>query len=690
MNIKEKKFLYVPEERFMQLAEELPNGTRLKLFVSFGTDKFVDYQKDLIQDFLAEVMEKVGEEESYDIDVLKSHFELSLQNLNVKLKAFADKVRDVDFFEIKWFVQLFVDQILMSSMIGDVSMMIFRDNKMYYSLSNTTNIRGKIDLFSDFIEWDIESQDEILYVGTKISDVLDTTDFKDMEQAMKSESMHLATFLQDVLHTRIDRNDFWFIFHYVVSGSLSKAQQRDVVSQKKTIDTDSLWYKVKTQFLRNKYQVTVAVLWLFVFVMLINVLSQVLKSNVDTIVTSDGVKIDLTIDDIKKDLLAFQWMDPTSEEKAMKFHDLTEKLQVLESRWRWLEDVAQLKKVLQSEYYKWFNISYISSLSKFDDLSLGKKSRILTFNDSEKSSLGNLLGISMWSNIIVQWSDAALVWAMDDNLRGVIIPYSLPDGDSVKWCGPSLLKDGIYCYTPKGNIIAVTKAGSQTVTNWDGENFSKRIGGIATYGKANMYVFETTVGSAGNTTLVTRYRNTLGSQTIYQWGQKYYLAPNLSGVSFWWSWFSSFAVDGSFLAWYQWKLYQFRRNPPTAFTLDYREVKLLWGDKQTNKFSNDVKIISSINSKYVYLFDKASQTFTVYESRPAKNGDQFASTYSLYYLFSFKFDLGINPVLDVEVPDPSGNRPELYILTNDGINKVNLFEYIDSIKQNNVLKTTTQ
>ena len=137
------------------------------------------------------------------------------------------------------------------------------------------------------------------------------------------------------------------------------------------------------------------------------------------------------------------------------------------------------------------------------------------------------------------------------------------------------------------------------------------------------------------------------------------------------------------------KLFQFRRNPPTAFTLDYREIKLLGGDTQTNKYSNNVKVISSINSKYVYLFDRTNQTFTVYESRPAKNGDQFASNYSLYYLFSFKFDLGTNPVLDVEVPDPTGNRPELYILTNEGVNKVSLYEYIDSIKQNNVLKTST-
>jgi hypothetical protein len=296
----------------------------------------------------------------------------------------------------------------MSSMIGDVSVMIFRNDKLYYSLSNTTNMKGKIDLFSDFVEGDVENTDELIYVGTKISDVLDTNDFKDMEQALKSESMHLANFLQDVLHARIDKKAFGFIFHYAVTGASSKKTAEHTAIMR-PVDTDSLRYKVKSKFLKNKYQVTVAILGAFILFMLINLLSQVLKSNTDTVVTSDGVTVDLTIDDIKKDLLVFQSMDPTSEEKSMKYKDLTEKLNVLETRGRRLEDVASLKKVLQSEYYKGFNISYISSLSKFDDLSLGKKSRILTLNDSEKTQMGTIIGISMWSNMIIQGTSSALV-----------------------------------------------------------------------------------------------------------------------------------------------------------------------------------------------------------------------------------------------------------------------------------------
>jgi hypothetical protein len=48
---------------------------------------------------------------------------------------------------------------------------------------------------------------------------LDTNDIKDMEQAMKSETTHVANFLQDVLHARIDKKAFGFIFAYGVSGA---------------------------------------------------------------------------------------------------------------------------------------------------------------------------------------------------------------------------------------------------------------------------------------------------------------------------------------------------------------------------------------------------------------------------------------------------------------------------------------
>ena len=178
----------------------MQNGIKIKMFVWFESDKFLDFQKDLLQDFLAELKDKITTE-NYDINDVKNYFEISLQNLNVRLKAFADKVRDIDFFGIKGYIQLVIDNILMLSMIGDVSVMIFRDERLYYSLTNSLNDKGKIDLFSDFVEGDVEGHDQILYVGTKISDVFDTSDFKEMESVLKSEDTHLINFFQELLTT---------------------------------------------------------------------------------------------------------------------------------------------------------------------------------------------------------------------------------------------------------------------------------------------------------------------------------------------------------------------------------------------------------------------------------------------------------------------------------------------------------
>ncbi len=666
-------------------VEEVENGIKIKMFVGFESDKFLDFQKDLLQDFVAELKDKVTDE-NYDIDAIKTNFEIALQNLNIKLKSFADKVRDVDYFGIKGYIQLVIDNVLMLSMIGDVSVMIFRDERLYYSLSNSLNDKGKIDLFSDFVEGDVEGHDQILYVGTKISDVFDTNDFKEMESVLKAEDTHLINFFQELLNARLDKKTFGFVFHYLITGASIKTHEEAAIR----ISENSLFGRIKKTLLKNKYQATVAILGVFILFMVINLLSQVLKSNADTFVTTDGVTVDLTIEDIKKDLFMFQGMDPTSEEKSIKYNEILSKLDVLESKGRWLEDVAQFRKLLQSEYYKGFNIHHITSLSKFDDTTLGKKTKILSFNPSEISQLGSIQSLYVWRNMIVAGSKSALVGALDDNMRWSLIDYNLPSSDTMKWCSLSLLKDGLYCFTNNASIYSINKEWAQPVTTTDTEPFSKNIAGVMTYGKANLYVFENNVSSAGNTTLVTRYRNTLGSQTIYQWGQKYYLGANMTWFSFG-SGFANFAVDGSFLVWNDGKLYQFRRNPPTAFTLDVREIKLLWWDKKMLQYSNDVKIISSINSKYLYLFDKINQTFTIYDSRPAKNADQYNYNYGLYYVFMFKFDLGTtNKVIDIDIPDPTGNRPEMYILTNEWVNKVSLYEFIDSVKDNKILKPLTQ
>jgi len=111
--------------------------------------------------------------------------------------------------------------------------------------------------------------------------------------------------------------------------------------------------KFKNMFLRNKYQATVFLLSIVIIFMLYSLLSEIISTNKDTVyVTPEGVSVEVTVDDIKKDIFLFQSMDPTGDEKSLKYQEIMTKLTTLESKGRWLEDVAQLQKILRADYYK--------------------------------------------------------------------------------------------------------------------------------------------------------------------------------------------------------------------------------------------------------------------------------------------------------------------------------------------------
>ena len=113
--------------------------------------------------------------------------------------------------------------------------------------------------------------------------------------------------------------------------------------------------------------------------------------------------------------------------------------------------------------------------------------------------------------------------------------------------------------------------------------------------------------------------------------------------------------------------------------LSARAIPLQGGDKVRSNYSADVIAHASLTSRYVYLLDRENNTFTVYDSSPIKDGDPFRRDYVLRYLFRFQFDLAGDKIINFVVPENSGNKPELFFLTNNGVYKVRLYEFIDSL-----------
>ena len=131
-------------------SQVLANGVQVDFFVQIGSEKFVDYQKELFEEFLANFLNQAA-----NLDLSENEIELlaetELKKLNDSLLSFAEKLHDMPVFDIRGYFQLFVDEKIKIWLIGNSSLMIFRENRLYTSLENPFEENAKIDTFTDFI-----------------------------------------------------------------------------------------------------------------------------------------------------------------------------------------------------------------------------------------------------------------------------------------------------------------------------------------------------------------------------------------------------------------------------------------------------------------------------------------------------------------------------------------------------------
>lgn len=218
----------------------------------------------------------------------------------------------------------------------------------------------------------------------------------------------------------------------------------------------------------------------------------------------------------------------------------------------------------------------------------------------------------------------------------------------------------------------ISKTGIIPVTTEDGD-FHWGIWWLGTFSSKNLYVFNSNVSSWWNI-LLTRYQNNSDwTYANFKWGSSYSIAA--SGVDFWN--FSSFDIDENFFGWADGKLYYFRREGWDWTTLEYRELAIKWSNPLTESYSDNVKIIVPKDSRYIYTYDKDQHLFTTYTTDPNRRNKENKGSYQLIYLFSLKFDMEWITVYDVDIPN-DWDKPELYVLSSAGVNKILLYEYIEA------------
>ena len=691
MQLQEHKLVYIPDEEVFSFQDTLLDNISFKVFVACSKEKFLQYQKDILEEFVANFTNIIKTSEELDTMDIRDIFEQNLQILNTTLKEFAEKVRDVERFRLKWIIQLVIDDKLMSAMIGDTSMMVMRDQKTAYSVQNTINTKSKIDLFSDIIEWTLERDDQIIYMGLKFDDVMDAHDLKEMETLLTQEESpdEILSFIEELFVSRVEKSNIWFIISYFVKWSTITAKKpgrwpklRWITKWENFDYFSDLWNKIKeSEVLRNvKRQLAENKLWavgtflaILILIFVYSLVSQIVntQNHVNKFQTSAWVYIDINLDDLQTAISDFKTLDASSDLKTTTYLDISQKLDFLESQWKWLEDVAALRAQLDDNFYEGFNVKQFKTATELNNIAW-KSTQVFTFNSTDLSKLWTLnsINIPKNNNLMIAWSKWAIIDATSDTSRWTLINTS---EQNLKDCIPSLNSNWIYCYNDNGWIYMVTKTWIVPVWTEDGD-FRTWIGWLWTFSNRNLYVFNSNVSSLWNM-LLTRYQtNSDWTFANFKKWSSYSVAA--SWVNFWT--FSSFAIDGNFFGWANGKLYLFRREDVAWTSLEYRQIYIKWWNPFTDKYSDNVKILTSNSTRYIYVYDKNQQLFTVYNTEKTKMNEDNKRGYQLVYMFSLKFDVEWLQVYDVAIPTVTWDRPELYLLTSEWVNKINLYEYIEA------------
>ena len=80
---------YLDADKVYTFSDELDNQIEIKVYIQIHSGKFVEYQKEILQEFVADFTDKAKDVSlsSNDIEMM---LEGQLQLLNAKLQSFAD------------------------------------------------------------------------------------------------------------------------------------------------------------------------------------------------------------------------------------------------------------------------------------------------------------------------------------------------------------------------------------------------------------------------------------------------------------------------------------------------------------------------------------------------------------------------------------------------------------------------
>jgi hypothetical protein len=671
MKLYTKKQLYIDQNTSdYSYYKEFDNGLVMKAEIIFHYGEYAQYQETLIKEALHE-LETEASSPKFSVIKFKSYFELILQELNSKLAVFTDKLRIFQKIEIRGYIEFFMDNYYVCTLIGDSSLIIFRKSSLYYSLHNDATSNKKIDLFAELIEWDLDSGDEIIYFANNISYFTDSEDFAYVGEINGTDERTILQIIEDMLSERTELKSIGMI-----NLDFVKFDEKIIwITKSQTasdyVDTIHYWFK------KRRYMMSIVGFGLLMLILVGLLFANFFQTKTGVrIGTTDGATQEyFSLAWLKQEIEEFKALDPTAPEKHNMYKNLENKIAQLEQEGKLPLDIDQLKNMLVSEYQAWFNIETVDQL---DDWTIN-------FNSTDLLDIGTPIQLFAWQQLSIVGNAWVIIGASSDEVRGIVQKLGLDS--RIEWCTTNLQANGLLCFDNIDSIYNITKQNIQTASVGSG-SFEKEIQQLGTFGNSNMYILvkNPDLNSAG--TYVVRYPLIPGTKEAFKSPINYAFMDGMNPSAV-----SSMAIDGSFLLWSSKDevLYQLRRDGTESKS---RKVTLQWGKELYTKSSTptatdpalpaqapvlvneNLKVLTYPNSSFVYLYEPTKRILLVYKSNPAKTSDWSKYSYGLKYFFALQ--LTQKGVIDVAISDSS--KPQLYVLTNKGVANIKLYDYIESFE----------
>lgn len=652
------KETYLSYEKPILTETEKQIGS-IECLVHFWTPFMLEYQKELFMDTLSDLVGG-AQQEWMNFQKIQQLFELALQDLNVRLGAFGEKMQEKWPFVISGLLQIFWDDQYIASLIWSTSVVVLRKNQLHYRVCQQRVDTWRIDRFNELLEGELKWTDQLLFIWLPLDTYLDKQDIDALIEQADIQERPLEETLLALLTTRVDKEKIGYIWN-------REAQEAPLLAESR------LWrnilrfawrYTWYFGFLKQFQQYALyGILWLITLLMLTWIIESFLSSTTQTFTTVQNWSVTaLSIEDIQKDLATFKRIDPSSELKIKKYNDIVEQLDLLEKNKKWALDVKKLRWILEKDYLEGFNIESVLDFEQSSTL-------LYTFSQKEKNTIGELKELFRENGLYVVGNQWMVINAVDDQIRWSVVSAWLQR--TVNACTLNLFKNWLYCAMNDGKLFNVLKSGLQPVETTDPNGFGINISGVWTFGKNYFYTMKNppALTSGTNTLSILRYTNQRGNQEAFGEPTRYEIQADaeFKKVA---SWLQNLVIDGTFLVWspVSASLWQLRR-PWSDNKLLMRPVEIQWGDTLRAPWKN-AKVFAFPETRFVYIWDAEKQIFTVYRSTPYKNNDAHTTDYSLPYFFSIKFSAGDTKVIDIFVQE--GEKANLYFMTNNEVRKMSL------------------